>query len=400
MTRLTVSKFGTPGFVRDVAEYAIAPQAFNEVKNARFNSTGIQTFAGEIDVMSPAAAGFAPLWLKAFPPLDNPLWVYANNSEIYAYDGNHNQITRNSGPYSGSITERWHADVYNGYGVFNNTVDVPQMWADFDASQKLVDFTTWPSSLRCKFLRPWKNFLFAGNLSVVSGPGVGPKPFSIRWSDQVAPGVVPSWDIADPTNKAGEVDIADTDDHIIEACEMGDIMIVYKQKTTHAFRNIYPNPDIFRRDKILSKGILWRDCVQNFPKGQFVVGLDDIYIHTGGKDSDVSLVEARLREWVFNQIDAHNFFYCYTYQQPRRNEIAFAFPEAGETYPTLALVWNWVTNGIGVRELHKSPFIYPGPILVPVEDDIWGDDTVETNYLVTENGDALVTETGDHLVWS
>jgi hypothetical protein len=399
MTRLTVSKFGTPGFIQDVAEYAIAPQAFNEVRNARFNSSGAQTFGGEVEVMSQAP--ISPLWLKAFPPLDSPIWLHADQQRVYAFDGNHNEITRLSGLYSGDIKERWHGEVLNEIGILNNTVDVPQMWTDFDASQRLVDLANWPANLRSKFLRPWKNFLFAGNLTEVGGPNAGARPFSVRWSDAAPAGEVPgSWNDADPTTLCGEVDIAATDDYLVDAKEFGRRMIVYKAKTAWAFDYIWPNNDVFAFDKILSKGLLTRDCVQDFPKGHFCVGLDDIYVHTGTENSDVSLVEARLRDWIFNQIDSSNFNYCYTYQQPRRSEIAFAFPEAGETYPTLALVWNWVTNGIGVRDLHRSPFIHPGAILVSVDDDIWGSDIVETFNLITDAGDALITSGGDHIVWS
>jgi hypothetical protein len=400
MTRLTVSKFGSPGFIKDVAPYAIAPQAFDEVRNVRFNSTGAQTFGGEVEVMSQAPTN--PLWLKAFPPIDTPLWVYADNQQVYAYDGNHNQITRTAGPYSGNITERWHAEVLNGVGFFNNTIDVPQVWADFDASQKLIDYQEWPAELRCKFLRPFKNFLFAGNLTKISGPQTGNFPFTLRWSDAAAPGTIPgSWDIADPTKLCGEVDIADTDDYLVDGLRLSNQFIAYKQKSAYGF--YYAGlPDVFvgADNRLFDKGILARDCVQEWPKGHFVAGLDDIYVHNGVKGSAQSIVEAQLRDWVFSQIDATNFFYCYTYKHARRNEIVFAFPEAGETYPTLGLVWNWVTGGVGVRDLHRSPFIYPGPILVSVDDDIWGEDIVNTFYLITENHDRLVTAGGDPLVWS
>lgn len=400
MTRLTVSKFGSPGFIgdADLASYATQPQAFNEVRNVRFNSSGAAAFAGEQEVMSQAP--ITPLWLKAFPPIASPLWVYGDLTSLYAYDGAHNDITRLAGPYSGSLAERWMGEMLNGIAVFNNTVDVPQVWTDIDASQRLVDDPNWPTDLRCKFLRPWGNFLFAGNLTQIGGVGAGPKPFRVRWSDAAAPGTLPSsWAINDPTTFGGEKDLAGTDDEVVDGLELGDLFIVYKQKTAHAFWFI-DRPDVFKNDKILNKGLLWRDCVQTFPRGHFAVGLDDVYVHTGGKNSDQSLVEAKLRNWVFNQIDSSNYFNCYTYQHPRRNEIVFAFPEAGETYPTLGLVWNWVTNGIGVRDLHRSPFIYPGAILVAVEDDIWGEDVAETFYLVTHGGDTLVTHGGDNLVWS
>src|SRR5262245_40803661 len=100
MTRLTVSKFGAPGFIADadIASYAVVPQAFNEVRNVRFNSSGAAAFQGELEVM--AQAPISPLWLKAFPPLSAPLWVYADRNRVYCYDGNHNEITRLAGIYS------------------------------------------------------------------------------------------------------------------------------------------------------------------------------------------------------------------------------------------------------------------------------------------------------------
>jgi hypothetical protein len=402
MTRLTVSRFGAPGFVKDVAEYAIAPQAFNEVRNARFNSNGVETFPGEIEVMSQAAE--PPVWLRPFPPIEQPLWMYSSLQRVYVYDGTHQEITRLSGIYSGNALERPHGEVFNGIGVWNNTIDVPQMWADFDASQRLQDLSNWPATLRCKFLRPYGNFLVAGHLTDAGQV----KPFRIRWSNAADPGTVPnSWALNDPTSLSGEKDLATTDDYIVDGLELGTLFMIYKQKSVYYMNLIYPNPDVFATGLVIPhKGILTRDCVQKFPAvgdrpgGHAVFGVDDIYAHTGARNSEVSLVEARLRNWIFNQIDSSNYMFCYTYIHQRRNEIGFCFPEAGETYPTLALVWNWVTNGIGVRDLHRSPFIYPGPILVSVEDDIWGEDTVETFNLITNNGDALVTQGLDNLIWS
>ena len=387
--RVKISGFQRPGYVKDVAAYDTTPEAWDEVRNVRFNAIGATSFAGQFPVMSPAP--FNPYWLKVFPPVENPLWVYGGTSKIYVFDGDHIDITRVSEDYTGSVAERWQGEVLNGVGVFNNTVDVPQMWLDFDASVRLQNLSNWPADLRCKFLRPFKNFLIAGHM-IESG---NPRPFRIRWSDAAIPGTVPgSWALNDPSVDAGEKDIAETSDYLVDGLTLGELFIVYKQRSVFAMQYI-GRPDIFAHWPIIQgKGILWRDCVQPFQGGHFVAGIDDLYVHNGQRGSEQSIVEARLRNWIFNQIDANNYYNCYTVNYERKDEIWFCFPEAGEVFPTLAVVWNRITNGIGIRDIPSSPFIYPGPIIVNPDDAIWGDDT-ETFYRLTEGGDRRIIESGD-----
>lgn len=379
-----VNKFGFPGFVKDVAEYDAMPEAWNDVRNVRFNVKGAETFGGHAQVLSPASIN--PLWLKVFPPISNPLWVYADLQKVFVFNGGHEEITRLSGLYNGTAQERWQGEVFQGLGIFNNTIDIPQLWSEFDAGQRLIDLPNWPATDRCKFLRPFKNFLMAGFL-IESG---NERPFRIRWSHPAAPGTYPSsWALNDPTKDSGEIDIAQTSDYLVDGLELGELFIVYKQKTAYAMQ-IIGRPDIFATWNILStKGLLTRDCVQSYPGGHFVVGLDDIYTHTGQKGSEQSLVEGRLRDWIFNQISAENYFNCFTVSYERRSEIWFCFPEAGETYATIAVVWNRLTNGIGIRDIAEIrteivdgfpsqvtvgvPFAYPGPVPPSTGDDgdIW-----------------------------
>jgi len=367
--RVKIGSLEAPGFIADAAPYTIPVEAFSEARNVRFTPNGAVSFGGDEEVFS--TAPITPLWIKPFPPVTAPLWVYAGLTKVYAYDGSHNEITRASGLYSATATERWHGEVLNGIGFLNNTIDVPQMWTDFDASTVLQDLSNWPSTVRCKFMRPFKFFMFAG-YTIESG---SERPFRIRWSHPAAPGTVPSsWALNDPTKDSGEIDIAETDDYLVDGLALGDLFIVYKQKTTHAMQFV-GRPNIFSRWPILStKGLLWRDCVQSFPGGHFVAGIDDLYVHNGQRDSDVSLVEGKLRNWIFNQIDTENYQNCFTLNYERRGEIWFCFPEAGSTYATLAAVWNRDKGGIGIRDLFHSPFIYSGPKLVPTGGSgIWDD---------------------------
>jgi len=382
---LTVSEFGNPGFVADKASFTNTPQAWDEVKNFRFNSLGAQSFLGEAAVMS--SAGFEPLWLKAFPPVEAPIWLYGGLERVFALRGGHNDITRVSGLYTGDIRERWQGEVLNGVGLLNNVLDVPQVWPDFDPSERLIDLPGWPVGFRCKALRTFKNFAIAIYM-IENG---NERPYRVRWSDAAPPGVIPSgWALNDPASFAGEKDISETSDYLVDGLQLGELFILYKQKSTYAMQFV-DKPDVFAHWRILGdgRGLLWRDCVQEFPGGHFVAGIDDLYIHTGARDSSVSIVEAKLRNWIFNQIDSSNFFNCFTVNYTRKSEIWFCFPEAGAIYATIAIIWNRITGGIGVRDLRNTPFIYPGPIEVDPEGRIWGgvDSPVLTGNLVGTTGE-------------
>ncbi len=366
MERLKLAGFGRNGAVLDIAEYDAVPESFNEVRNVRFNSTGAVSFPGHKSVLSPAP--ITPLWLRVFPPVDFPRWVYADLSKVYVFDDGHIDISRPGG-YAGTLNERWQGEVFNGVGIFNNTVDVPQMWTSFSSSTQLQDLTNWPANLRSKFLRPFKNYLIAGFLTEDGND----HPFRVRWSHPADPGTVPlSWAVNDPAVDSGEFELAETTDYIVDGKTLGEAFMVYKQKNAHLMYLTGGQSIFGQRTVIFGRGALTRDCVQDIPGGHFVAGLDDIYVHTGQKGSEQSVVEAKVRKWIYNQIDASNFFNCYTVDYTSEKEIWFCFPEAGETYPTIAMIWNKVTGGIGFRDLQRSPFIWAGPVDERTQDgDIW-----------------------------
>lgn len=387
MARVKLAGFGRNGFVQDVAEFDAPPESFNEVRNVRFNSIGAVTFSGQRSVLAPAPID--PLWLRVFPPVDFPRWVYANQEKVFVFDDGHIDISRPGG-YSGVVNERWQGEIFNGVGIFNNTIDVPQRWSNFSSATPLENLPNWPANLRTKFLRPFKVFLMAGFLTENGND----HPFRVRWSHPADPGTIPaSWEVGNPAFDSGEIELSETDDYIVDGRTLGDYFMVYKQKTAHAMY-LTGNQRVFGQRTIVSgKGALTRDCVQDIKGGHFAAGIDDIYVHTGQKGSEESVIEASLRKWIYNQIDASNFFNCYTVDYRSENEIWFCFPEAGETYPTLAFVWNKITGGRGVRDIQRSPFIWSGPVDERTADgDIWGDDPLESDRITQDDQERLTQD--------
>jgi hypothetical protein len=364
MPRVKIGGFSKPGLVADKPGYDLSPDAFTEVRNARMNFRGAEAFIGERLITS--AVGTVPRWVKAFPPITSPLWLYAGLDKVVAWDGVlHTDLTRITGPYNAIASERWQGEILNGVGFFNNTIDVPQMWLAFNTGTKLADLTFWPADVRCKALRPFKYFLFA----IYTIEGGSDRPYRFRWSHSANPGTIPaSWALADPTKDSGEFDIAETDDYLVDGLALGENFIVYKQRNVHLVQYV-GRPNIFAQWRIIpGRGLLARDCMHSFPGGHFVAGIDDIYVHSGQRGSEQSLLEGALRRRIFAQIDSTNYFNCYVVNYEILGESWFCFPEQGATYPTQALVWNRFTGGVGLRDLDNCPFIFSGT-LPPVGDD-------------------------------
>lgn len=367
MRPIKIANLGSVGMVKDTAPEDLPPEAFSDVINARFNRQGAVAFSGHRTIFT--AAGDQLYWVKAFPPVSAPIWVYGTQSGLWAYDGLHKEITRESAPYSFSDYYRWQGEIFNGIGIFNNGLDVPQVWPAFNPDFRAFDLPYWPSSLRARWVRSFGNFLIAGWM-VEDGSD---RPFRVRWSSSAKPGQVPqSWALDDPSQDSGEFDIAETPDYLVDGLPLGDLFLVYKERSIYGMQYV-GGQFIFRKFRIpIDKGLLYRDCVQAFPGGHFVVGQDDIYIHYGQAGSDRSVVEDRLRRWVFNQLSSSTFHNCFTVVNRTNSEVWFCFPEAKETYASLALVWNWTTGGVGIRELPGTPFMSTGVVDQDSEQDTWG----------------------------
>lgn len=365
--KLKLSNFGQFGLIRDLSEQSLPPETFTDVQNVKFTTDGVRTVLGDRRVM-----GTAPIEMKwgiSAPPTDNPIFVLANEEQMYAYDGvTFSNITRLASPYTGSPVERWNAAVLNGLYIFNNTFDVPQLWPGFDIGVKNVDLPNWPGTLRCKSIRSFKQFLIAGNLR----EGASSFPFRIRWSHPARPGTVPqSWATDDPRFDSRQFDLGDTDDEFVDSFKLGEINCLYRERSVYGMQFV-GGQDKFRIWRMIDDfGLLARDCVQSIPAGNVVFGQDDIFFHNEGRNSNISILHDINRKDIFRIISPENFRNCFTTRNQLENEIWFCLPESGATYPTYALTWNWKTAKFGYRDLDEIPWAVAG--LVASSDDQTGE---------------------------
>lgn len=289
------------------------------------------------------APSVTPYYLQPYATSTVRYWLHAGLAAVYADDGT-TRTNITGAALTATTANRFTGGVLNGVAVLNNQADVPQYWA---GTGTLAALTGWNSNWRCKSLRPFKNFLVALHLTK-SGTVY---PHMVKWSDAADPGAVPaSWDEADPTKFAGEQDVAETADWMVDSLPLGDANIIYKQRSMYAMRFV-GGTQVFEFRRLPGNyGMLTQGCAVDTPKGHVVLSAGDVVIHNGGEPT--SIVSGRLRSWLFeSQIDPTNVAKCFVAANPGRSEVWICYPEVGQSVCTAALVWNWDTDTWARRAL-------------------------------------------------
>lgn len=373
--------------------HELAAQEWSGGRNIRFRNGYTEKFTGDTRVHGDLLA--APYGLFPMQGTLGRFWVYAGLQKLAATrNSDHYDLTRTTGPYTGTEDDRWSGGVLSGVLVVNNGVDVPQYWGG-DPAVKAADLPAWPATLRTKILRPFRNFLFALN----NTDGGTRLPYGVRWSHPADPGTLPvSWDLADPTKDAGEFDLADTEDLIVDAVPLGDRLIVYKENSIWALDYVGA-PYIWSRKPIdKTVGALAMNCVAVYAGGHLVLTQGDVVSFDGS--TVTSIADGRVRQWLFNNLDAEHYDRSFAVSNLYRNEAWFCVPSAGSEWPDVALIWNWKDGTWSIRDIEQASTGAVGTVVYDFgnswnsDPEPWvTDDTVWNQYSYTEAAPRVILAT-------
>lgn len=336
---------GGPGLIPDMPDVILPDGAWTEGRNIRFREGAAERVKGYRNVFNSASA--TAIWVE---PVNDGLvefWVYGNEQYLYATDGSaHAQVS--SITYTATALLGYTGGAFHGRMVANDAVNAPQVWIP-SLANKFEALSHWPASTICDVIRPFGDFLVAMRLNE-SGTY---NPRMIRWSDKAGAGGMPqSWDYTDPTNQAGRTELGQTPDKIIDCLPLRDSNIVYKQ--FHTWLMTYVGGlDVFSfRQAFSQAGLLTENCVKAFGPRHFAVTDSDVVMHDGNDAQ--SLVDKRLRRWLFNALSTDRFQASFVAADYRDREMWFCFPESGNSFPNLAAVWNWQDDSWHVRDLGEQ----------------------------------------------
>lgn len=395
--RTKVTGLGDVGLITDRDPHDTPVNGWDRLHNMRCRNGYVAPVAGYADATTGAnaltpAATTQDVHIHALGGIEYDgtyTWVFPFDYDddggaetIYYWDGTNapaeitRQISAANVDYTDSSTHLWNVCNFNGVILLNNGQDNPQYWTGDTATKCLPipydGSTVWSAcdvsetefdtdgaggvnDYKAKVIRPFKNYLFALNIT----EDTTNYPQMVHWSNPADPGSVPdSWDYRTATNDAGRTVLAETDGRVLDAVALGDQLILYKEDAIYRASYI-GGQFIFDFDMVTRSHGLWAtNCVVDIGNQHVCLGDGVIYTHSGGQPQNI--LDGKAADAFFSEIDEAQYEKCFVFHRKGENEVWFCYPELGETWCTKAYVWQYASNTWYTRDLPKCSTIKSG----------------------------------------
>lgn len=377
MAIVKVQQVGSIGVNRDLSAHELPPAAWTDASNIRFLDGMASQFLGHGEVYN--SPSYVPQHVLPCTIAGARYWIYSSAAKthcvtITAGAAVHTDLTHAT-PRTG-VVNQWTSTLLSGIPILNvgDIAKVPMSW-DLNTANKFVDLANWPASTYCKSLRAYKSYLIALNITKTTTN----YPFMVKWSHPADPGSVPSsWDQTDPTKDAGEYDLAEGADPIIDGLQLRDSFMIYKESSV--WRMDYVGGQfVFRFSKVLgTSGALNRNCIVEIDGFHAVLTGSDVIVHDG--QSATSVLDKQTRRYLFQNIDVNNIGLCFVFKNPFFNEVFICYPSVGSSVCNMAMVWNYKDKTITFRTLPNVNHAASGPVdnglqgLWSQDSDSWASD--------------------------
>jgi hypothetical protein len=273
-------------------------------------------------------------------------WLAFHPDAITAREtSNSADVTPAAGLTPVDVSQPWRyaSTLLNGVPVFTNGFDAPHYWAG-DVGTPFVELPDWPAGTTCKSIAAFKYHLFALDIDQPSGHFEN----KVMWSDAAPPGTVPGSWTPSASTEAGDAELSDTIGPVQCAHALRGSLLVYKRSAMYACDYLEGQTFVFRT-LFTNTGVLTRHAVCDVNGQHLVVSDGDILLTDG--TNRTSIGQARMREYLFAQLDSVNYENVFTVFNRARNEVLIAFPETGSTLCTKGLIYSLATDAFGVRDL-------------------------------------------------
>lgn len=358
MPLIPVPNCGATGVIKDLSVHELPLGAWTDAQNIRFLDGSALQFLGHGSVFGTPPD--IPQYVMAISVAGVRYWLYTSASKQYV-------VTNVSGstvytdvthvtPRVGTVNQ-WTGTVFGGIPILNSgdTTKIPMYW-DQNLTHKFLDLPAWPAGTYCESFRSYKNLLIAMNITKA---GVS-YPYKVKWSTLAEAGSLPTtWDPADQTQDAGELDVADGLDVIVDGLALKDSFIVYKESSTFRLDFIGGAFVLSNKQVFGMTGLLNKNCAVEFDAFHFAVTGSDVVVHDGYTAQ--SVFDKKARRFFFQNFDVDNRGKVFVFKNPFLNEIFVCYPQIGSVNCDRALVYNWVDKTISFRSLPNVNHAATGP---------------------------------------
>lgn len=352
--KLILNNIGNKGLASDPMPWTLAPEFITYGRNFRVSSGSIIP-KGSTEQFSAPPSGWSPGHLYYTGSLGVNFWIVMGRSKVYVLSGTTWYDITSTAAYLGISTNDellWTACSLGEIPIINNPQVHPEYWSPQQTGQILQPLQFDPSNtwlaktFQMKVMRSHKNFLFALNLTEAGTEF----PDSYRWSHPADINGLPStWDETDAAFLAGKASLGGNYGDIVDGASLRDSFAIYSERGINVL-DYTADEFVWRRRELSSTvGLLTTNCVVEVKGTHFLLGDGDIVSNNG--NAIESIAHNRIKKDIFSRIDTVNYSNCYAIRNDVNKEVWFCIPEAGETYPNLAFIYNWKDSSWSVKDI-------------------------------------------------
>ena len=355
MPNLPIRDLGSVGVITDQDPFNLPLNAFTRAKNVRFDQGNIRRSPGFRDVST--VTGFTPVFTYGLYNATgyDTVVIVSDNFNVYEYSNGSVTLDYTSGASTSpaQVTATSLANVQ-----YLNREDLAPVYRS-PAMNNVATLANWPSGYTCASLRSYGDFLIAMNM----GEAGQSYPTRVRFSDIALANNAPSsWDATDATKSAGFNDLAQMTTPIIDGQTLGSNFLIYSSDQVWLMEYV-GGTFIFNFRKLFNDaGVINQNCVVEVEGKHYVFDQDDIYVTDGV--SIHSLVDGRVKDYIFSGIDTSAFNKCFVQFDQAREEIYFCYKSSDDMAEftngdgcNRAAVYNYRSNTWSFMDL---PNVYSG----------------------------------------
>jgi hypothetical protein len=386
MAYFNLTNIGSVGVSKDIPANVLAPELWSDVRNVTFDNNSIQQALGftnllrtvpgdQVFTASPRTYGLWPLRQDAFVHFalfglnangkDSARIISTNGRSVSAAPSSwatRDPIFKDGVAFSGGS--------FDGTGIFcfgkGDTVyylpqhvmreEMQELYYGEDEDENKILLS---ERLAFNVVRPMWQHLFGLGVTVkeeTASVPAGYYPRLLWFSNNANPGQIPGdWEADNPASMARYYPdpFAGYPGDLVDMVQLSQNAVIYQEGACHLVTYTGLPPFFISTKTAFSEiGAIATNCVASV-RGQHVCFTDQDMVAHNTQEA-ISLLDKTLRKWVLSNLDATHFKNSFVVTNVQANEVWLCFPENGETYPNLAVVWNYEENTRSIRELKQN----------------------------------------------
>lgn len=349
MGMIDIGKLDRGGVNLDVPPYRLPPNVFNDVLNVDFENGSFVPAVKEQGVFRGTEGN--PVHLEEVEGSEgvfNFVYFLTNRAFVW-HGGSFSEITNPAGMGVSSELNRWNGGFFHGWWVWTNGNGIPQKWDPHTPLSSMQDLDNWPSSIRIRFIRPYLNFLVGFSYTSVD---LGFSKQTVFWSDAADPGTLPSWDLNDPTKKAGVYSLTADSDPIEGAAELRGEMFIYKRSSIWVMRYVGGTFVMNIAPRFSERGVLNSRCVVALEGVHFCIDRAGFYFHNGV--SITSVGEGLVWEYFSNQFSEETLFSIFIEYEEAKNRIWIFYSTLNAIFADRVLIYDMKNQTWTFRSVQQA----------------------------------------------